>query len=179
MIFSTFAMNQTKNHSANGTCNKKFELYSSYSLCNTQKFKPVGHWLSEEHYWVDLWWHLLAYFEWTCPQQCHPHWIPSGQITIIPKPELRGILGGFPYNHHHLGWPTGGKGRYNLPRFHVNRVWWLGPRSLSTSRHPCWVEAQGQKHWARFIDFLGPYKWPKTNTWVFTEVMKSMKFLGN
>ncbi len=30
----------------------------------------------------------------------------SGQITIIPKPELRGMT---PYNHHHLGWILGGE----------------------------------------------------------------------
>ena len=32
----------------------------------------------------------------------------SEQITIVPKPELyKGIFGaGFPYNPHHLGWPT-------------------------------------------------------------------------
>ena len=35
----------------------------------------------------------------------------SGQITIIPKPEFRAILGGFPY----LGW-----GRYKLPRRFVH-----------------------------------------------------------
>ena len=31
----------------------------------------------------------------------------SWQTTIIPKPELREFAGGFPYNHHNLGWPTG------------------------------------------------------------------------
>ncbi len=68
----------------------------------------------------------------------------SGQITIIPKPELRGFWGDsltahlsngccshcdtrrpwcpsatreIPFLNHHLGWPTGGKGRYNLPRY--------------------------------------------------------------
>ena len=40
----------------------------------------------------------------------------SGQISICPKPELRGFAGGIPLLNHNLRWPTGGKGRYNLPR---------------------------------------------------------------
>ncbi len=32
----------------------------------------------------------------------------SSQMTIIPKPELRALLGGIPLLNHHLGWPTGG-----------------------------------------------------------------------
>lgn len=28
--------------------------------------------------------------------------------SIVLKPELKGFGGGFPCNHHHLGWPTGG-----------------------------------------------------------------------
>ena len=31
----------------------------------------------------------------------------SGQITIIPKIELRGFWWGFPYSHHHFGWRFG------------------------------------------------------------------------
>ena len=41
----------------------------------------------------------------------------SGQITIIPKPKLRVFWGDSLTFHHHLGWPTGGKGRYTLPRY--------------------------------------------------------------
>ena len=47
-----------------------------------------------------------------CPL-CHV----SGKITtiIIPKHELRGFWGHFPYNHHHLGWLLGGLVAWNCP----------------------------------------------------------------
>ena len=53
-------------------------------------------------------------------------WLPegtSGQITVIPKPECFGDLGGIPLINHHLGWPRR-VGRYNLPRYiTVVREW--------------------------------------------------------
>ena len=30
---------------------------------------------------------------------------------------FKAIFGGIPFPNHHLGWPTGGKGRYKLPRY--------------------------------------------------------------
>ena len=55
------------------------------------------------------------------------------------------ILGGFPYNHYHLGWPTGGKGRCKLPRnmllkldhFPRNRGENINPLELSLT--PFWA----------------------------------------
>ena len=41
----------------------------------------------------------------------------SGQISIIPKPELRGFGGRIPLLNHNLRWPRR-FGRYNLPRIH-------------------------------------------------------------
>ena len=37
----------------------------------------------------------------------HDPWHDSGQITTVPKPDLRWIWGGFPYATNNLGWPTG------------------------------------------------------------------------
>ena len=36
-------------------------------------------------------------------------------ITKIPEPDFFLDFGGIPLLNHHLGWPTGGKGRYNVP----------------------------------------------------------------
>ncbi len=47
------------------------------------------------------------------------HW--SGQISIIPKPECFGDFGEVLLLNHHLGWPTGGKRRYNLPSMRLER----------------------------------------------------------
>ena len=46
--------------------------------------------------------------------------VSPGQITIIPKLECFGDFGGDSLTfHHNLRWPTGGKGRYNLPRSNI------------------------------------------------------------
>ena len=50
--------------------------------------------------------HLLA--------QLFHMYTSSGQISIIPKPEFSGDLGGFPLANHNLRWPRR-VGRYNLP----------------------------------------------------------------
>lgn len=41
--------------------------------------------------------------------------IIPGKITTLLKPELRAFCGDSLTLHHHLGWPTGGFLRYNLP----------------------------------------------------------------
>ena len=42
-----------------------------------------------------------------------------GKITTLPKPELRAFCGDSLTLHHHLGWPTGGFLRYNLPMMYA------------------------------------------------------------
>ena len=52
----------------------------------------------------------------------HPFWgtmifgnTHLGKLLYFLNLNVSGILGRFPDKNHHLGWPTGGKGRYNLP----------------------------------------------------------------
>ena len=65
-----------------------------------------------------------------------------GQITIMPKPELGASWEGFPYNHHHLGRPTGGL--YNMPRWSMCPAvpQWIG------SQDPDW------NIWTHFMHLL-------------------------
>ena len=76
-----------------------------------------------------------------------PFPMDSGQISIIPKPELREFLGGIPLLNHHFRWPRR-FGRYNLPRWIHPK--WVFPKNMGkppkSSRvwnhyfhHPFWV----------------------------------------
>ena len=52
----------------------------------------------------------------TIPLMGHFSWPLWANESIIPKPECFGDFGEVPLLNHHLGWPTGGRRRYNLPR---------------------------------------------------------------
>lgn len=58
--------------------------------------------------------HILPVFQFFLHPTCtnsfiYPSYLHiSGQIIVVLKPELSGFGEGFPYNHHHVGWPTGG-----------------------------------------------------------------------
>ena len=55
---------------------------------------------------------------------------------IVLKPELKGFGGGFPYNHHHLGWPTGGNWSLVLRQGTLPKLPWHFVPSCSPHKAP-------------------------------------------
>ena len=118
-------------------------------------------------------------------------WLPEGtygQITVIPKPECSGDLGGIPLINHHLGWPRR-VGRYNLPRcITVGREWkntciYLSIYSITYIFAPkSWG---GQGHW-RFstpsaLQAFGPTQSPNyfRSFWVTMAMEKNRRLASN
>ena len=46
---------------------------------------------------------------------------------------FKAILGGIPLLNYHLGWPTGGKGRYKLPRIYLDKLSWFTNTAFSSN----------------------------------------------